>query len=263
MALRPEERAEWILAQLEGHQPSEALAPPGDTELDRAELAREAADCRETWQALGKLDDRVVSETPSPRVRSTFQEQLADVVRRERARHASLIRPGRILGWVPSIRSGVLAVATAMVVIVAFALWWPSGWSPREVPVKERVASAWHPSPRSASSRLGAVLVGFGKDGPAAAGKLGWALESDSNPNVRLAALEVLAERFSESGFEERIERALARESDPLVRLELIRTIGERRLVRGSVILRNLSRDPSLDDLARDEIARVMARLGS
>lgn len=263
MALRSEALAEWILAQLEGAELAEGLAPSGDTELDRAELAREAADCRETWQALGKLDDRVASETPSPRVRSAFQEQLADVVRREKAQHASLIRSGRILGSVPSIRSGVLAAATAMVVIVAFALWRQFGWSPREVPVKERVASASGPSSRSASSRLGAVFVGFAKDGPAAAGKLGRALESDSNPNVRLAALDVLAERFSESGFEERIERALARESDPLVRLELIRTIGERRLVRGAVMLRNLSRDPSLDDLAREEIARAMTRLGS
>ena len=82
MTLRPEDRTEWILAQLEGDGLPEGQAPPGDTEMDRAELAREAAGCRETWRALGKLDERIASETPSPRMYSAFQAELADAILR-------------------------------------------------------------------------------------------------------------------------------------------------------------------------------------
>src|SRR6185436_20757542 len=80
MTRRPEERSEWILSQLEGDGLSEGQALPGDTEMDRAELAREVAGCRETWRALGKLDERIASETPSPRMHSAFQAQLADAI---------------------------------------------------------------------------------------------------------------------------------------------------------------------------------------
>jgi hypothetical protein len=263
MTLRPEDRTEWILAQLEGDGLSEGQAPPGDTEMDRAELAREAAGCRETWRALGQLDERIALETPSPRMHSAFQAQLADAILRESSRHPSRTRLGGFFGWVPSPRIGVLAAATAMVALTALALWRWSVWSPREVPAKGGPARVSEPSLRSASSRLGAVLAGIGKGDPATVGELGRALESDSNPNVRLAALAVLAEQSTGSGLEGPIARAMAKESDPLVRLELIRTIGERRLVQSATILRHLAHDPSLDDLARDEIARVMTRLGS
>lgn len=263
MTLRPEDRTEWILAHLEGDGLPEGLAPPGNTEMDRSELAREAAGCRETWRALGKLDERIASETPSPRVHSAFQAQLADAILRESAQHPSRSRLGGFFGRVPSLRSGVLAAATAMVALAVFALWRSAVWPPRAVPATGAPTSVSVPSLDSASNRLGAVLTGFGKNGTATIGELGRALESDSNPNVRLAALTVLAEQSNESGLEGRIARALAKESDPLVRLELIRTIGERRLVQDATILRDLAHDPRLDDLARDEIARVMTRLGS
>jgi hypothetical protein len=224
-------------------------------------MAREAAECRETWQALGKLDDRIASETPSLQIRSAFQEQLADVVQRERARRVDWFPFGWIFARAPGIRAGALAAAI-LVTIAALALWRPVVRSLRESAGKEEVASASAPSLRSAASRLSAVLAG-GTAGPAAAGELSRALESDSNPNVRLAALDALSESQTDIGLEGRIARALAKESDPLVRLEMIRTIGERRLLRDAVILRDLSRDPRLDDLARDEIARVMTRLGS
>jgi len=116
---------------------------------------------------------------------------------------------------------------------------------------------------RSASSQLGAVLAPSAENRPETLRNLGQVLVSDPNPNVRLAALDVLSERFAESGLEGRVAEALASESDPLVRLELIRAIGEHHLVQDGVVLRRLARDPRLDDVAREEVARVMERLGS
>jgi hypothetical protein len=136
MAMTPNARAEWVLAQLEGNGSSEDLAPPGDTELDRAEMAREAAECRETWQALGKLDDRIASETPSLQIRSAFQEQLADVVQRERARRVDWFPFGWIFARAPGIRAGALAAAI-LVTIAALALWRPVVRSLRESAGKE------------------------------------------------------------------------------------------------------------------------------
>jgi HEAT repeats len=231
MALTPESRAEWILARLEGDD------APGDAP---PELVRDAAACREMWRALGDLDDRTASETLSPEARSRIGQVLVDAAVRETARVAS--RRQRHLAF------GAVAAAAALVAIAALTVWRPV---PRS------------PDARAASARLGAVLARTDENDPGAVRELGRALESDPNPNVRLAALGVLAERRAQNGLEDQVARALARESDPLVRLELIRTVGERRLVRNAPVLHDLTLDPQLDELTREEIARVLAGLGS
>ena len=262
MALKPEARAEWIMARLEGDEPLGEPAPAGASEIDLAELARDTADCRELWRELEGLNEGIASETASPGARSRFQARLAAAVANEKARTVSRSRPSGILGRLPRFAPAALA-ATALVAIATLTLWRPAPWSHRRLPSKGDAVGSANAALPSAASRLGAVLSQSGENDPARIGELGQALVSDPNPNVRLAALNALSERFATSGLEGRLAGALASESDPLVRLELIRTIGEHRLVRDGQVLQELALDPRLDDLARDEIARVMARLGS
>ncbi len=263
MALKPEARIDWILARLESDEPLDAHGPAGATEMDRAELAREVADCRQMWRALDELNEGIESETASPGARSVFQAHLAEAMARQRAGAASRSRRPGILGWAPSRQYVRLAAAAALLVIAAVTLWRQVTRLEKVVPAEEGTTGSAGPVSRSASSRLGAVLAPAAVNRTETLRNLGRVLVSDPNPNVRLAALGVLSERFAESGLEGRVAEALAGESDPLVRLELIRAIGEHHLVQDGEVLPRLERDPRLDDVAREEIARVMERLGS
>ena len=113
------------------------------------------------------------------------------------------------------------------------------------------------PPMASATARLESVL----HPSDQTIDELAAVIRGEPNPNVRLAAIDVLAERHGRVGLEGRLGVALAHETDPLVRLTMIRKIGEFRLRDDARPLRGLLEQPDLDPIERREADRVLREL--
>ena len=239
MGLSKETRAAWIAEQLRADATGEFPAEASATE--REELLRELQELRALWSDLAEADAPLVAESPRENQVREFHRRLTDA-RRVSAKRFLRLAPA---AWL---------AAAAAVLVVGFVLW----RVPRSTGPQESFASS-----ASSATRLEAVLAHSppGTSRSREVSELVRTLHQDPSPAVRLAALDVLAERHGRADLEGRLGQALADEADPMVRVTLIRTIGELRLVADAPALRTLAAKKELDPIERREIARALSGL--
>lgn len=244
MGVSERERATWIVERL--GVPATTL-PAGLSPSDREALEREADAYRTLWRGLGESDAAIAAESAPQRLADRFQRRLVDAPE----------WPG-ISTWRPRPALAVAFGIATVIAGIAFAFW-------LERPRVARTISPREPAALSVILRLEAVLAqplprepgGLGTEG------LEHVVRHEPSPSVRLAALDVLAERHERDGLERQLGLALASETDPLVRITMIRMIGELGLVADAPALRALAERKDLDPIERREVERVLAEVSS
>ncbi len=88
------------------------------------------------------------------------------------------------------------------------------------------------------------------------------ALDSDSNVNVRLAAVDALRQFGSEASVRKGLLHSLAGQQSPLVQIELINLVVELKEKGSAPVLNELLRDPALDPSVRERAEWGLKNLG-
>jgi HEAT repeat protein len=185
-----------------------------------------------TWTALGGLPD----EEPSPALRSRFYTMLEDE-KRTLARAARPAWPQRFAAWAvacwPRRPAAGLAVSLGLMAVCFVAGW---GARPREggsdavaelraeVQQMNQLVSLTLLSQESPSQRLRGVnwSTRVRRPSPDLLTSLTATLTSDSNENVRLAAVDALGAFRDEPGVFDALAHSLSQETSPLVQIALI-----------------------------------------
>lgn len=249
-------QAEWIVDRIQA-----TPEPAADGELspvERAALEREAKDLDAVWSALATLDTATQADLPSAAMTRRFERHLAGAVEGPqtappRGRFAPTSRRTRHLWF------GLAASAAAAIALFVTLTPWRVGDRPRP-----SVAVGPSDAPTT-MARLEAVAAGprSGEPASASCGPLLGTLREDPSPVVRFSALETFRERCGGHLPPGGLSLILEHESDLLVRLTLIRAIGQYRVAADAGTLRQLERDPQVDPIARAEIERALKALAS
>ena len=203
------------------------------------------------WAKLGVLPE----EQPGGAVRSRFYAMLEDAkaaLEAERKAAAQAARQPRLAGWFTFRRPAFAASFSAFLLLVGIGAGWLLNGGPRageryaglsrEVQdMRQQVALSLLSRP-SASERIQGVgytsEVTDPNDTTLAA--LFKAVDTDPNPNVRLAAVDALYLFRDRPGVRESLVRSLAIQSYPLVQVALIDFLVEVREARAAEALKKL-----------------------
>jgi hypothetical protein len=232
----------------------------------RAELAELNA----VWRGLGSLPE----PEPDPAMRARFLEVLeAYQAGRVSGLAAPVPNPGRGPFRLPHSRhiwQAVLAFALLMVgVFLGRYVAEPRGANPDLAPLRAQVENLRQLvtlsllQEQSPSSRLRGVTYSYQMAQPDAQVEqaLLYAVNHDSNVNVRLSAVDAL-EKYAANP---RIRRALADavpvQDSPLMQIALIDLLVQLNDKEAASALRHLAQDPQADNQVRQHAARALQRM--
>ncbi|MEN8376490.1 MAG: hypothetical protein ABFS34_13675 [Gemmatimonadota bacterium] len=226
----------------------------GELDADVALLASEhldsCAECRAYVDGVGRV--RAAYESlPAPASRGSTLDAISGSGRGSPDLAPPASAPGvraRGGGW-------MAAAAVAAVAFAAGVLTTRGGVVDRGSTPEPRVFPAGpvsYAAGSSAITRLGVVSAAaeHGADDPALTELLIRVLETDPSPNVRLAAVDALAERSPERAEWARLATALQREPSPAIRLALIDLVAAGP-GGGAAILRKLASEDADESVRR------------
>jgi predicted anti-sigma-YlaC factor YlaD len=261
-------RAElWMTGALGGELAAEERAA-----LDRhlaacSRCAAAAAAYAELWRGLGRLP----AVEPSPYLAARFERMLGQEIEREAARRPQPAAPSERPGRRWALAAAALAASLALGVALGAALAGGRGADPevaalrREIGSLQELVAVSLLAQASPSERLQGVAYGreLAAREPRVLEALFAALASDPNVNVRLAALEALAPVTAQpdrGDRRQRLVRAVATQSSPLVQLTAIDLLLEADGEAARRDLEQLADDPELDPAVasylRDRLGR-------
>jgi hypothetical protein len=202
------------------------------------------------WAKLGVLPE----EQPSGRLRERFysmlEEAKAETEAAERERRSAL--PPAWKAWLTFRRPSFAAAFSIFVLFVGLGGGWILGGGrvdARRISVLEQEVGRMRLTAAlslldqpSASERLQGISYSADvkKPGEIILGRLIETLNTDPNPNVRLASVEALYLFRNEAGVKEGLIRSLAVQDSPLIQVALIDLLVEAREARAAEALKSL-----------------------
>ncbi len=244
--------------------------------------------CQREWSALQeitrKLDTLPADEEPSPRLREQFYAMLETHQREADAPSPFALARSRIdrffAALLPAQPALQFAFALALLVGGLFAgqhfLAKPAILLPSDDSAKKELADLRHQmdsmnqlvtysllQQQSTSERMKTVLATMDLKSPdrKVLTDLVGALAFDPSINVRLSAVEALAQHADDKLVRAGVLSALSREQAPLVQVAMIELLGPWRDPATKPVLEKLSRDDALDRNVRDAARRALAVL--
>jgi anti-sigma factor RsiW len=211
-------------------------------EDERAELEEHLAGCpacrdearqlEALWARLGGIEPAI--EVPSQRLRARFYSFLAEEERRHRAGRWSDRLGRRLAALWPRERQAQMALAAASLVLgVGVGLAGAGLGTGAEVralrgelaSVSESVGLSLLTHPAATERLRGVSLAGRAAADQRVVEALVDVVRSDPNDNVRLAAIEALAQRLDEPGVGPRLLEVLPVQSSPLLQMTLLEVL--------------------------------------
>lgn len=245
---------------------NEELTPAGDRELD-AHLETCAA-CREEaarLTAIWREFDSLPVPEPSPAMRVRFQDTLDQYI----AEHGNPPQAKRGFSWWPERPVWQIAIAacTLMVGLVAGSVWQKLGQDHVEIAkLRTEVASTREIAAmvllrdNTASARLkGVDYTGrMPRLDPVVTNALIEAARSDSNVNVRLAAIDALTRASGDSQVRASLAQSIPSQDSPMVQAAIIDYLVDAHDSQSSPTLRQLLNQPQLDPAVKQRASRAL-----
>lgn len=236
-----------------------------------AECRTEIEDLTAVWAKLGVL----AIEQPSAALRPRFYAMLEDYKARLEGSGAAAVRRRAWDAWKEwfSFRRPSFAAAfSAFLLIVGAGAGWVAGGAgsgrvatlQREVQEMRQTAALSLLSQPSASDRLQGVSYSAAVKTPnvKTLAALVNTLNTDANPNVRLAAVEALYLFRNQPGVKDSLVQSLAVQDSPLVQvalIDLLVEIREQRAVEAlKALVKNDKLDPDVKKLAEQGIKQLI-----
>ncbi len=228
-----------------------------------AECAAEHERLSLLWNELGALDDPQAVPVPSAQLRSRFYRSL------ERYQE-ELERPPVWRRWWDALSSGTTLQPAwslptlVMGVALGAAIMWAVGARNEidrlstELADSRRAVSLSLLSHESASERIRGVSWGSRAPGDdRIVEALLASVRSDPNVNVRLAALEALAQQIDTPRVQAGLVETLPRQESPVLQVALAEILSERNQ-GGQVAIEELLERPDLDEQVRTQIQLLL-----
>lgn len=261
--------------------------PPDESAALRAHLAS-CPTCQREWSALQemsrKLDTLATAPEPGPRLRENFYAMLETHQREADAPSPFALARSRIdrffAALLPAQPALQFAFALALLLGGLFAgqhyLAKPVVVAPADEAAKKELAALKAQvdsmgqlvtysllQQQTTSDRLQTVLGKMDLKSPdrKVLTDLVGALAFDPSINVRLSAVEVLAQHTDDSIVRAGVLSALPRERAPLVQVAMIELLADAREPNALPVFEKLSRDEALDVNVRDAARRALASL--
>ena len=261
--------------------------PPDEAAQLRAHLAS-CPTCQREWSALQeitrKLDTLPADEEPSPRLREQFYAMLETHQRDADAPSPFALARGRIDRFFAALLPAQPALQFAFAVALLCGgllagqhfLAKPAVIIPADDSAKKELADLRKQmdsmnqlvtysllQQQSTSDRMKTVLATMDLKSPdrKVLTDLVGALAFDPSINVRLSAVEALAQHADDRLVRAGVLSALAREQAPLVQVAMIELLGPYRDVAARPVYEKLSRDEALDRNVRAAARRALAAL--
>jgi len=260
--------------------------PAAEAALLRAHLASCPA-CQREWSALQEIThklDALPAEEPSPRLREQFYSMLETHQRAADSTSPFALARSRIdrffAALLPAQPAWQFAFALTLLVGGLFAgrhfLGQPAVVTPADDSAKKELAELRRQmdsmnqlvtysllQQQSTSDRMKTVLATMDLKSPdrKVLTDLVGALAFDPSINVRLSAVDALAQHADDSLVRAGVLSALARERAPLVQVAMIELLGPWRDPATKPVLEKLSRDDALDRNVREAARRALAVL--
>ena len=261
--------------------------PPDEAAQLRAHLAS-CPTCQREWSALQeitrKLDTLPADEEPSPRLREQFYAMLETHQRDADAPSPFALARGRIDRFFAALLPAQPALQFAFAVALLCGgllagqhfLAKPAVIIPADDSAKQELADLRKQmdsmnqlvtysllQQQSTSDRMKTVLATMDLKSPdrKVLTDLVGALAFDPSINVRLSAVEALAQHADDQLVRAGVLSALAREQAPLVQVAMIELLGPYRDVAARTVYEKLSRDEALDRNVREAARRALAAL--
>jgi len=260
--------------------------PPDESAALRAHLAS-CPTCQREWSALQemsrKLDTLAAAPEPGPRLRENFYAMLETHQREADAPSPFALARSRIdrffAALLPAQPALQFAFALALLIGGLFAgqhylarpvVVVPDGSAQKELAaLKAQVDSMGQLvtysllQQQSTSDRLQTVLAKMDLKSPdrKVLTDLVGALAFDPSINVRLSAVEALAQHSEDPLVRAGVLSALPRERAPLVQVAMIELLAGAREQKAESVFEKLSRDEALDINVRDAARRALAAL--
>ncbi|HEX5758788.1 MAG TPA: hypothetical protein VF121_06300 [Thermoanaerobaculia bacterium] len=239
--------------------------------MERDDFRPEDEAQRRLWEALARLPE----EAPGPGLRRRFYRMLEEETAAAAAER-SPARAGRwrdrLLPWLDFPRPAFGGLAWALpalaIGVLVGALLPGRAAAPQrdvaalrqEVTSLSRLVALSLLEQDSASERLKGVSYGreAGLSDPRVLDALLAAVAHDENDNVRLAAIDALADVAGRPGVQRELIDGFPRQQSPLVQIALVDLLAEARGARPR--LRKLADDPAVDPTVRDYLRRRLER---
>ena len=261
--------------------------PPDEAAQLRAHLVS-CPTCQREWSALQeitrKLDTLPADEEPSPRLREQFYAMLETHQRDADAPSPFALARGRIDRFFAALLPAQPALQFAFAVALLCGgllagqhfLAKPAVIIPADDSAKKELADLRKQmdsmnqlvtysllQQQSTSDRMKTVLATMDLKSPdrKVLTDLVGALAFDPSINVRLSAVEALAQHADDKLVRAGVLSALAREQAPLVQVAMIELLGPYRDVAARTVYEKLSRDEALDRNVREAARRALAAL--
>ena len=242
-----------------------------------ADCRAEAATLAALWSGLGELTD----ETPSPHLRERFEAMLASEVALAASAHTNDaplsfsrdVRRSAKSG--PAPLSSRFSVALRLAATLAFGLglgwfFWGRGATEdialqslqKEVGELHEMVAQSLLARSSVSGRLEGVAYGreYSAIEPGVAAAMVQALTTDSNVNVRLAALDALRPVASGDRYRSQLVAVAMKNDSPLVSLSIIDLLLEAGTPEARRDLVELAKDTKLDPVVRGYLRERLGR---
>lgn len=254
----------------------------------RAHLAT-CLTCQKEWSALQEIStklDRLPSEAPGPRLREQFYEMLETHIREADAPSPFALARSRIDRFFAALLPAQPAMQFAFALaLLAGGLYAGLRYAPRPAPetvtvvdesAKQELAALRSRmdsmgrlvtysllQQQSTSERMRSVLATMNLAQPdrQVLTDLVGALAFDPSVNVRLTAVEALAQHADHELVRAGVLSALPRESAPLVQLAMIELLATAGARDAAPVFDRLARDEKLDRAVRDAARRALAHL--
>lgn len=245
--------------------------------------------CQKEWSALQEITaklEHLPSEEPSPRLREQFYEMLETHVREADAPSPFALAKSRIDRFFETLLPAQPAMQFALALaLLAGGLYAGFRFSPRPAPetvtvvdesAKKELAALKTQmdsmgrlvtysllQQQSTSERMKNVLATMDLKQPdrQVLTDLVGALAFDPSVNVRLTAVEALAQHADNELVRAGVLSALPRESAPLVQVAMIELLASAGAQDAAPVFDRLARDEKLDRAVRDAARRALAHL--
>lgn len=207
-------------------------------------------------EVMGAMD-RVAEQTPPASLRQAFDQALQEEMQQPRGKQV----------WM---QPWTLRLAAALALVALSVVIWQWDAQRRELAAMRKqmeetrqLMLAQLANAQSASTRLKGATVAYELEKPddEIVRVLVNVMSTDDNTNVRLAALEALSRFYREPAVRSRLIQSLDSQTDPVVKIELIRLLVQMREKSVMPSLQKMAEDESVMKAVKDEAHRGLLKL--